>query len=310
MKLHCCKIFLFSFPLNILVSSSNAYNKNKPYIKPHAPTTTSRVLSECGIQTSIYDNDPEMRSVKEIFDRQTSQRFEEYEERLSERRQKCKEQCDKDIQKIILKDKAQKSLAEKVEKGCLICACGLGGGVAPVSGLVSGIWYASWTNYVPLAISKAVTDAGVEAAIQGLKGFYSLSKIITDSEIEKFVSPTNYFHKMSFVTFVQQVDNTKCVGADVTKKAFCSFLSNNRQETLSKGAASIAEVADQTAKDTVVSETAKFASQTTTYTTAIIASIVAIVVIALVMLIIYLILRYRRKKKMNKKFQYTKLLNQ
>ncbi|SOS76652.1 PIR protein, putative [Plasmodium sp. gorilla clade G1] len=305
MKLHYSKILLLSLPLNIL-----AHNKNKIYIKSHTPTTTSRVLSECDMQTSIYDNDGDMKSVKENFDRQTSQRFEEYEERMITQRQKYKEQRDKDIQKIISKDKMEKSLAEKVEKGCLMCACGLGGGVAPVSGLVSGIWYASWTNYVPLAISKAATDAGVEAAIEGLKGFYSLSKIITDSEIENFVTPTNYFQKMPFVTFVQKVDNTQCVGADAAKKAFCSFVSNHRQATLSQGAANIAEIADQTAKNTVASETAKFASQTTTYTTAIIASIVAIVVIALVMLIIYLILRYRRKKKMNKKFQYTKLLNQ
>ncbi|ETW36946.1 hypothetical protein PFTANZ_02364 [Plasmodium falciparum Tanzania (2000708)] len=38
-------------------------------------------------------------------------------------------------------------------------------------------------------------------------------------------------------------------------------------------------------------------------------SVLAILIIVLVMVIIYLILRYRRKKKINKKLQYTKLLN-
>ncbi|SCM18895.1 PIR protein, putative [Plasmodium sp.] len=80
MKVNYFKILLFSLPLNILLSSY-ANNKNKPYITIHAPTTTSRVLIECNIYMPNYDNDPDMNSVKESFDRQTSQRFEEYEGR-------------------------------------------------------------------------------------------------------------------------------------------------------------------------------------------------------------------------------------
>ncbi|KYN93011.1 rifin, partial [Plasmodium reichenowi] len=49
---------------------------------------------------------------------------------------------------------------------------------------------------------------------------------------------------------------------------------------------------------------------TSTLTTAITATVVTIVVIVLILVIIYLILRYRRKKKMNKKQQYTKLLKE
>ncbi|ETW58817.1 hypothetical protein PFMC_05297 [Plasmodium falciparum CAMP/Malaysia] len=88
------------------------------------------------------------------FDRQTSQRFEEYNERMNKNRQKCKEQCDRDIQNIILKDKiakglkqqlttletnidtndiptcvCDKSVADKVEKTCLKCGGVLGGAV-------------------------------------------------------------------------------------------------------------------------------------------------------------------------------------
>ena len=39
-------------------------------MKPHTRTTTSRVLSECDIEKSIYDNNPDMKYVKENFDRQ------------------------------------------------------------------------------------------------------------------------------------------------------------------------------------------------------------------------------------------------
>ncbi|SOS76413.1 rifin [Plasmodium sp. gorilla clade G1] len=305
MKLHYSKILLFSLPLNIL-----AHSKNKPYITPrHTPNTTSRVLSECDINTSIYHNDPDMKSVKENFDRQTSQHFEEYNERMNRKRQKCKEQCEKDIQQIILKDKVHKSLAEKVEKGCFMCACGLGGGVAPVWGLVSGLWYATLSQYVAATVAKASTDAGIAKAIEGLKDFFGLSNIIPISDIKNFVTPTNYFNQMSFATFVQGVHNTKC--ADVSsRELFCKVLLNPGQEEFSKGAARIAKVAGEIAQDKIATETAKFATNTSILTNTIIVSIVAILVIVLVMVIIYLILRYRRKKKINKKLQYTKLLKQ
>ncbi|CDO61676.1 rifin [Plasmodium reichenowi] len=302
MKLHYTKIFLFALPLNILV-----YNENKPYITPHH-TQTNRSLCECDIQSSNYNNDADMKSVKECFDRKTSQRFEEYEERMKEKRQKRKEERDKNIEQIIKKDKMDKSLAEKIEKGCLKCGCALGGGVLPVWGLISGLWYATWKQYVATTVAKASTDAGIAKAIEGLKNFFGLTNIIPISNIKNFVTPKNYFHKMSFVTFVQGVHNTKC-GDAASSESFCNVLSDQGQGALSTGAARIAEMAGETAQDTIATETAKFASQTTTYTTAIIASIVAILVIVLVMVIIYLILRYRRKKKMNKKLQYTKLLN-
>ncbi|ETW52026.1 hypothetical protein PFUGPA_05970 [Plasmodium falciparum Palo Alto/Uganda] len=132
MKMHYSEILFFSLSLNILITSSYAHNKNKPHITQHTPTNTTRVLSECNLYMPNYDNDADMKSVKENFDRQTSRRFEEYEERVKDKRQKCKEQCDKEIQKIILKDKIQKSLEEKVEKGCLRCGCGLGGVAASI----------------------------------------------------------------------------------------------------------------------------------------------------------------------------------
>ncbi|CAD51689.1 rifin [Plasmodium falciparum NF54] len=161
MKLNYTKILLFFFPLNILLTSYHVHSKNKPHTTPHhTPTTTSRVLSECDTQSSIHDNDEEINSVKEVFDRQTSQRFEEYQERMKEKRQKRKEQRDKNIQKIIQKDRMEKNIAEKIEKGCLMCGCGLGG-VAGSIGLFGGVAINIWK---PAALKAAIKTAIANSA--------------------------------------------------------------------------------------------------------------------------------------------------
>ncbi|EWC91187.1 hypothetical protein PFNF54_00008 [Plasmodium falciparum NF54] len=133
-----------------------AHNKNKPSITPHhTRSTTSRLLSEYDTESSIYDSDDEIDSVKEIFERQASQRLREYDERLQEKRQKRKEQRDKNIQKIIHKDKMEKNLAEKIEKGCLMCGCGLGS-VAGSIGLFGAVAINIWK---PAALDAAITAA-------------------------------------------------------------------------------------------------------------------------------------------------------
>ncbi|ETW39110.1 hypothetical protein PFTANZ_00172 [Plasmodium falciparum Tanzania (2000708)] len=137
MKLHYSKILLFLLPLNILLTLHQVHSKNKPYMTQRL-TQTNRSLCESDTESSIYDNDEEINSVKEIFERQMSQRFEEYEERMITQRQKRKEQRDKNIQKIIHKDKMEKNVEEKIEKGCLMCGCGLGS-VAGSVGLFGGI---------------------------------------------------------------------------------------------------------------------------------------------------------------------------
>ncbi|KYN92977.1 rifin, partial [Plasmodium reichenowi] len=81
------------------------------------------------------------------------------------------------IQNIILKDKMDKSLAEKVEKGCLRCGCALGGGVLPVWGLISGLWYATLSQYVTQeAIQKGI-EAGISASIDGVTTQFSLHSL-------------------------------------------------------------------------------------------------------------------------------------
>ncbi|KOB84944.1 hypothetical protein PFDG_00297, partial [Plasmodium falciparum Dd2] len=291
------------------------YNKNKPYIKPHTPTTTSRVLSECGIQTSIYDNDPEMRSVKENFNRHTSERFEEYDERMNDKRRKRKEQCDKDIQKIILKDKIEKSLTEKVEKVCLRCGCGLGCGVLPVWGLVSGLWYAAWKNYVAGVATKAATKAGIAKAIEGLGDIFGLEEL-TAIDWPKMIHAGNYSDKMSLIDIMNTINIMCGDGQAPGESLFCTASSGYTGRdavfttAISKKAVGVAVDAGEAARFAEAKEAASFLPKTIMLSNNIVASIVAIVVIVLVMFIIYLILRYRRKKKMKKKQQYTKLLKE
>ncbi|ETW19339.1 hypothetical protein PFFVO_01914 [Plasmodium falciparum Vietnam Oak-Knoll (FVO)] len=181
MKVHYINILLFALPLNILVGSPH---KN-PSITPNHPSNT-RLLCDCELYApSNYDNDPEMKEVMEIFDRQTSERFHEYDERMKTTRQKCKDKCDEAIQKIILKDKmekqmaqqlttletkidtndiptciCEKSLADKVEKNCLACGGMLSGGIAPTVGLIGSVAVHVWK---PVALKAAIAEA-LEAA--------------------------------------------------------------------------------------------------------------------------------------------------
>ncbi|EWC88735.1 hypothetical protein PFNF54_02430 [Plasmodium falciparum NF54] len=127
-----------------------------------------------------------MKEVMDNFNKQTQQRFHEYDERMKTTRQKCKDKCDKEIQKIILKDKlekqmeeqlttletkidtddiptciCEKSLADKVEKGCLRCGSVLGGGVMPGFGAIGGT-----ALYALNQLKPAVFKAAIKAALE------------------------------------------------------------------------------------------------------------------------------------------------
>ncbi|EWC90846.1 hypothetical protein PFNF54_00345, partial [Plasmodium falciparum NF54] len=323
-------ILLFALPLNILV-----YNQRNYYIT-RTPKATTRTLCECELYApATYDDDPQMKEVMDNFNRQTQQRFHEYDERMKTTRQKCKDQFDKEIQKIILKDKlekelmdkfatlqtdiqndaiptciCEKSLADKVEKTCLRCGSVFGGGITPGWGLISGLGYVGWTNYITeIAIQKGI-EAGVKAGIQELKGFAGLSRLINFSEIKNLINHTNYFKEMTYVSFLQDANKTHCSARPTSKEIFCNFVSHNGESALSKRAAGIADYAADMAKITEEGVLEEGASATSSLTTAIIASIIAIVVIILIMIIIYLVLRYLRKKKMKKKLEYIKLLKE
>ncbi|SOS76656.1 PIR protein, putative [Plasmodium sp. gorilla clade G1] len=228
MKVHYINILLFALPLNILVNSQkNSYitshRLTKRQIKSH------RSLCECDLYTSIYDEDPEMKNVMQDFDRQTSQRFKEYDERMQEKRQNCKEKCEKDIQTIILKDKIQKeltgnfsslqtdistddvptcvcekSVADKVEKTCLKCGGVLGGSI-PGLGLIGGtalyainLWKdAELAAAIQFATKKGIKEgikAGIQASIEGVKDTFGLENLCKPRWTSIFTA-NNYSNK-------------------------------------------------------------------------------------------------------------------
>ncbi|ETW32853.1 hypothetical protein PFTANZ_06428 [Plasmodium falciparum Tanzania (2000708)] len=169
-----------------------------------------------------------MKRVMQQFVDRTTQRFHEYDERMKTTRQKCKEQCNKEIQKIILKDKlekqmveqfstlqtdiqndaiptcvCEKSIADKVEKTCLKCGGVLGGGIAPGWGLISGIVYTGWkAAALAAAKSSAIAEglaageaagaqAGVNAVISKLSSLFGVSNL--DSKpLVLFINAQNY----------------------------------------------------------------------------------------------------------------------
>ncbi|SOV78657.1 rifin PIR protein, putative [Plasmodium reichenowi] len=314
MKLHYSKILLFSLSLNIFVTSYHVNNKTKPYITTHH-TQTIRSLCECNTQSSIYDKDADMESVKENFDRQTSQRFEEYNERIKEKRKKCKEERDKNIQKIIDKDKMDKSLAEKIEKGCLRCGCGLGGVAASV-GLFGGLGTYGWEMVATAAAAKAKgAEAGVQALIKGLEDGFGLKELYHDSLVT-FITKDNYCNTTIIAERVKYYYHSLC-DTEATCVKNLKFMHYKSIEK-AQGTLDIVEET-KTFVEEAVKEATKVTNEFTATETAaesshlysaIGYSVLAILIIVLIMIIIYLVLRYRRKKKMKKKAQYTKLLNQ
>ncbi|CDO61758.1 rifin [Plasmodium reichenowi] len=335
MKIHYINILLFALPLNILT------HKNKQSITHHTPEIpTTRLLCECEWYAPVnYDNEPEMKSVMENFNRQTTERFHEYDERMKTTRQKCKDKCDKEIQKIILKDKlekqmaqqlttletkidtndippciCEKSLADKVEKGCLRCGGVLGGGVAPSVGLLGGIGIYGWKMGAPAVAMQLAKEAGIEAgvnaAIENIKGIAIVSNYLESVEWSKYITKLNYSTVDGLANAVKAAaaSNGKPCTTDSTELV-CDTI-YNKVERFREAVEAGKEAATLKATNVEKAALDTIESTTTTCTTAITASVIAIVVIVLIMVIIYLILRYRRKKKMKIKHQYIKLLEE
>ncbi|EWC78610.1 surface antigen [Plasmodium falciparum UGT5.1] len=321
MKDHYINILLFALPLNILV-----YNQRNYYITPRH-TETNRSLCECELYSPTnYDSDPEMKRVMQQFVDRTTQRFHEYDERMKTTRQKCKDKCDKEIQKIILKDKlekelmdkfatlqtdiqsdaiptcvCEKSLADKVEKSCLKCGKNLGGFV-PGLGLIGG-------TAVYAAAVNAATKAGITETMEGLSSSIpGLKRLIGSSGIAKIVNPLTYNKPQSLIEAIHVVDQKMCAVEAVPKEPFCAFIEGGIRKQFWYASRVQYTVAE--ASDAYVAEFVTKTSPTTFLTNPYIASCIAIMILVAILLVIFLILRYRRKKKMKKKLQYIKLLKE
>ncbi|SPJ10050.1 rifin PIR protein,putative [Plasmodium sp. DRC-Itaito] len=329
MKVHYINKLLFALPLNILAHNNN----NKPQTTTH-DTITTRLLCECELYAPAnYDNDSQMKSVMEHFNKQTQQRLHEYEDRMKEKRKQCKDKCDKEIQKIILKDKlekelmdkfatlhtdiqsdaiptciCEKSIADKTEKFCLNCGKNMGA-IAPWWGLVCGAGYAGWTNYVATTVTKAGMDAGMGVVNYVLKelGAEKLMPVIC----KKIYSIKDFSKVTTFAGIIRKELEATCATNHMCLSAKNGPQGASAVEALVKGASDlIVKKAPQAAKEKALEVAGNYASTTGSLTTGIPASILAIEIIVLIMMIIYWILRYRRKKKMKKKLQYMKLLEE
>ncbi|CDO61761.1 rifin [Plasmodium reichenowi] len=337
MKVHYINILLFALLLNIL-EHNNRNHKNPTHYTPKVPTTRS--LCECELYAPAnYDNDPQMKRVMQQFEDRTSQRFHEYDEIMKSKRMQCKEQCDKEIQKIILKDKLEKelmekfatlhtdiqsdsiptcickkSLADKTEKFCLNCGKNMGA-IAPWWGLVCGVGYEGWKTAAMAAAEKAGVDAGITAAIDALKRLLGLGSL-TKAQWTNLVTAETFKNPTVLSSSLKELSNKICMTVNEnfnTEDAICLYkLGGDRKlitaiTTHTKTAATNAAAQATTVTEAEIS---KVTSASTTYYTAIYASVVSIVIIILIMVIIYLILRYLRKKKMKKKLEYIKLLKE
>ncbi|EWC90918.1 hypothetical protein PFNF54_00162 [Plasmodium falciparum NF54] len=254
---------------------------------------------------------------------------------MQSKRMQCKEQCDKEIQKIILKDKlekelmdkfdtlhtdiqsdaiptcvCEKSLADKVEKGCLRCGYGLGT-VAPTVGLIGAIAVNEWTKAATAAATQKGIEAGINVVIDTLKRLFNI-EVVTDLKWKTLITAQNYTDKILVGDVIRKLGNTLCGGSEDTAGGFCLFtvkantlpqaINGHVTKAISEGTAEVVKVTE--------AEMGKVTTSAGAYSTGIIVSVVAIVVIVLIMIIIYLILRYRRKRKMTKKMQFMKLLNE
>ncbi|SPJ11207.1 PIR protein [Plasmodium sp. DRC-Itaito] len=335
MKVHYINILLFALPLNILVNS----NKRNTSITPQH-TQINRSLCECELYAPVnYDNDPQMKEVMQQFEDRTTQRFKEYDERMVEKRKQCKEQCDKEIQKIILKDKlekelmdkfatldtdiqndaiptcvCEKSIADKMEKNCLLCGGVLGGGVAPSVGLFGGLAVDQLTSVLTAAAIKAAQKAGIEAGVKAVIGKIenSFFSMLSGVQWPKFITESYYSTVEGLIKAVTNAVDSY----ERTCTSPCGIISqarlnlSNAQTTFVPYVKAGQEAAAATTKSVKTAKLSEVTTQSTQLYTGIGYSVLAIIIIILIMVIIYLILRRRRKKKMKKKLQYIKLLEE
>ncbi|SOV74852.1 rifin PIR protein, putative [Plasmodium reichenowi] len=256
MKVHYINILLFALPLNIL-----AYNKNKPSITHHTPKIPiTRSLCECELYAPAnYDNDPQMKRIMQQFHDRISQRLRDYDERMKTTRQKCKDKCDKEIQKIILKDKlekelmdkfctldtdiqsdaiptcvCEKSVADKMEKTCLKCTQNFGGIVAPSSGVLAGIAETELIVWKPLAIAAAkaealaeatdlATQAGVKAVLSKIEELIAAFSGEKTFDLPRIVTTSNYKCGTALVKTADEVFGKSCIKpGDTSQYSFCT----------------------------------------------------------------------------------------
>ncbi|ETW17986.1 hypothetical protein PFFVO_03117 [Plasmodium falciparum Vietnam Oak-Knoll (FVO)] len=193
-----------------------------------------------------------MKSVMQQFHDRTKQRFQEYDEKLQEKRQIYKDKCDKEIEKIILKDKlekqmaqqfstlhtdiqsdaiptcvCEKSLADKVEKACLRCGSILGAAMPELGSVGGSLLYAlnQWKSGALLAATKyALAKGAAQGAVAGIQAGKGVAiESLKELGVEYFwPRMSNYIHNMSHYNEV-----AKLTAAIYTPKLKVCEVANN-----------------------------------------------------------------------------------
>ncbi|SPJ10091.1 rifin, partial [Plasmodium sp. DRC-Itaito] len=208
----------------------------------------------------------------------------------------------------------EKSIADKVEKGCLRCGYGLGT-AAPNVGLVGSVAVNVWKSGALLAAEKAGVDAGITAATDALKRLLGLGSLTKDQwtnllSAETFKNPTILSSSLKVLSDKICLDPS---GSIIGHDSICLFYGKDNAtviRAITTHTKTAAKNAAAEATRVTEAEIIKVTATSTNYYTVITSSVITIVVIVLIMVIIYLILRYIRKKKMKKKLQYIKLLEE
>ncbi|CDO61627.1 rifin [Plasmodium reichenowi] len=244
MKVHFINILLFALPLNIL--EHNQRNHKSP--TSHTPKIpTIRSLCECELYAPVnYDNDLQMKEVMDNFNKQAQQRLNEYDERMQEKRKQCKDQCDKESQKIILKDKlekelmdkfatlhtdmqsdaiptcvCEKSMVDKMEKFCLNCGMNVGGGVTLSSGVLGGIGGLAVNAWKDAAIVTATAAAEKFGAAKGAAAGLKAGVDTVIAELEK----------LGVLKFCPQISKTFFIKTPYTNAAKIASTINAKYST-------------------------------------------------------------------------------
>ncbi|ETW48418.1 hypothetical protein PFMALIP_03533 [Plasmodium falciparum MaliPS096_E11] len=244
----------------------------------------------------------------------------------------------------------EKSLADKVEKGCLRCGYGLGT-VAPTVGLIGAVAVHAWKpTALKAAIAAALEANNANILAAAIKAGNAHGTKIVTTFLEKWGIKVFYPDLFKSIgtkipyTNAGQIANSilgkfnvncKSLHTGFKASAGCNEINikfgiftadgergfpanyiiprriNRLVEKATQGAAEAAKKASESATAAITKkQTALIEAGFNNSITSIYASIIAILVIVLIMVIIYLILRYRRKKKMKKKLQYIKLLEE
>ncbi|ETW57342.1 hypothetical protein PFUGPA_00654 [Plasmodium falciparum Palo Alto/Uganda] len=186
------------------------------------------------------------------------------------------------------------------------------------------------------AISANAKRAVIKAGEAAAKTTTETTKVLTaekTGEVTNFLSGKTlaevitgktFNNSTFFVDKILQEYNTMCVSSTTYQgKLICSLrsltrwnvepttvISANAKQAAINAGKAAERVTAETTKALTAEKTGEVTSTSAIFSNPMVISFIVVVIIVIILLIIYLILRYRRKKKMKRKLQYIKLLKE